>query len=161
MPQCPFCDHQNTAVARNCDKCGAELSANLEAAQRTGDDAISDLLMRGERIEAIKRYRERTGAGLKEATEAVEALGHSRTRVGPSIVDPEFEQQLLTILERGNKIEAIKQYRERTRTGLKEAKDAVESLARRHGVVASPKAGCSGAVLFLVAAGWCAVKVLS
>jgi ribosomal protein L7/L12 len=33
------------------------------------------LLGEGKKIEAIKRYRERTGAGLKEAKDAVEALG--------------------------------------------------------------------------------------
>ncbi len=160
MPQCQFCDHHNPAMARTCEKCGAEISASLEAAQRTSDDSVADLLMRGEKIEAIKRYRERTGASLKEATEAVEALGHARTRVGPSIVDPEFEQQLIATLERGNKIEAIKQYRERTQTGLKEAKDAVEALARRHGIVPAGS-GCSGAILFAAAAGWMVAKLLT
>ena len=37
-------------------------------------------LQRGRKIEAIKRYREFTGTGLKEAKEAVEALESSTDR---------------------------------------------------------------------------------
>jgi ribosomal protein L7/L12 len=35
---------------------------------------VLDALKRGEKIEAIKRYREATGAGLKEAKDYVEAV---------------------------------------------------------------------------------------
>ncbi len=37
-------------------------------------------------------------------------------------------------LQKGNKIEAIKAYREATGAGLKDAKDAVDALERRLGV---------------------------
>lgn len=56
------------------------------------------------------------------------------------------EQQLLDLLRQGRKIEAIKQYREVTGVGLKEAKDAVEALAAKHGVAAKG-GGCAGVVL--------------
>lgn len=154
MPQCVFCDHNNPAGARTCQKCGAELSSTAENEERTSDATIADLLIRGEKIEAIKRYRERTGLGLKEAMEAVEALAHSQTRLGPSTIDPEFEQQLLSVLRGGNKIAAIKLYRERTRVGLKEAKDAVEGVARRHGLPEPKSAGCAGVVLLAVFSGF-------
>jgi len=36
--------------------------------------AILDLLARGQKIPAIKLYRQQTGAGLKEAKDAVEAM---------------------------------------------------------------------------------------
>ena len=36
-------------------------------------------------------------------------------------------------LRKGNKLEAVKAYRERTGTGLKEAKDAVDALEKRLG----------------------------
>ena len=39
-------------------------------------------------------------------------------------------QEVLIALERGNKIEAIKLYREATGAGLAEAKDAVEAAER-------------------------------
>jgi hypothetical protein len=54
-----------------------------------------------------------------------------------------FEADLLPLLQEGKKIEAIKVYRETTGDGLREAKDAVEAIARRHGLAMS-KAGCAG-----------------
>ncbi len=36
--------------------------------------AVTDLLMRGDLIEAIKVYRQHTGAGLAEAKQAVESI---------------------------------------------------------------------------------------
>ncbi len=62
----------------------------------------------------------------------------------------EFEAQLLAELQAGRKISAIKLYREKTRVGLKEAKDAVEQLAAKHGV--TPQGGgCAGVLLLLAA----------
>jgi ribosomal protein L7/L12 len=39
-----------------------------------GQAEIFDLLSRGQKIQAIKLYRQRTGAGLKDAKDAVEAM---------------------------------------------------------------------------------------
>lgn len=39
------------------------------------DSRIVDLLASGQKIKAIKLYREQTGVGLKEAKEYVESLG--------------------------------------------------------------------------------------
>jgi hypothetical protein len=58
----------------------------------------------------------------------------------------EFDNQLLDLLKRGQKIEAIKQYRERSGAGLKEAKDAVEALAAQHGL-ATPQIQGPGCLL--------------
>ncbi|MFF4957857.1 ribosomal protein L7/L12 [Streptomyces sp. NPDC001222] len=38
-------------------------------------DGVTALVREGRRIQAIKQYREVTGAGLKEAKEAVERMG--------------------------------------------------------------------------------------
>ena len=40
----------------------------------TDGGEIEDLLRRGQKIQAIKLYRERTGVGLKEAKDAVEEI---------------------------------------------------------------------------------------
>ena len=53
-----------------------------------------------------------------------EGLGSARSM---GVDDPAIEQ----MLRGGNKIEAIKIYREKTGVGLKEAKDAVEAIERR------------------------------
>ena len=44
--------------------------------------------------------------------------------------DDDFLQQLQEMVSQGHKIEAIKLYRKRTGVGLKEAKDAIDSLPR-------------------------------
>src|SRR5262245_52198566 len=50
--------------------------------------------------------------------------------VEPRIEAPDVVQELM----QGRKIQAIKIYRERTGAGLKEAKDAVEQIARERGL---------------------------
>ena len=47
---------------------------------------ISDSIAGGRKIEAIKRYREATGAGLKEAKEAVERITAELSQDHPEIL---------------------------------------------------------------------------
>lgn len=100
-----------------------------------GADASPEQLLRaGRKIEAIKRYRELTGVGLREAKAAVEALEAGRSVSLPpkssllrQVHDSEIEQQIRS----GHLLDAIKLYREKTGVGLKEAKDAVEAWRDR------------------------------
>jgi ribosomal protein L7/L12 len=92
----------------------------------------------GRTIEAIKWVRARTGLGLKEAKDVVDALAAGEAGVvlerreaeNGALDDAEFNARLIVEIAAGNKIEAIKLYRERTGLGLKEAKDAIEALGR-------------------------------
>lgn len=59
-----------------------------------------------------------------------------------------LEGQVLAELEAGRKISAVKIYRAHKNVGLKEAKDAVEELGHRHGIVAT-RTGCAGVLLLL------------
>jgi ribosomal protein L7/L12 len=95
--------------------------------------AIRALLAGGNKIEAIKRVRQLTGLGLKEAKDYVEALPLSgaiplpaSANVAPAAAADLSEVHLLA--HQGNKIAAIKRYRELTGVGLKEAKDYVDRL---------------------------------
>jgi hypothetical protein len=54
-------------------------------------------------------------------------------------------------MKAGQKIAAIKLHRQETGSGLKEAKDAVEALAAKHGIIARG-AGCAGMVLLVLLA---------
>ena len=54
---------------------------------------------------------------------------HSSTH--SSSAAPYNNHEIVNLLRQGRKIEAIKIYRERTKLGLKEAKDAVEALERQ------------------------------
>jgi ribosomal protein L7/L12 len=48
-----------------------------EAPDPASDPEIQDLLVKGNEIQAIKRYRELTGLGLAEAKEAIEQARNS------------------------------------------------------------------------------------
>jgi ribosomal protein L7/L12 len=111
---------------------------------------VRTLLAEGRKIEAIKLYRGETGARLKEAKDAVEAIERGQPFLRPEGVDEPFERELVTLLGEGKKIEAIKRYRERTGTGLKESKDAVEGLGVRHGLPVTHGSGCLGGIALFV-----------
>ena len=110
---------------------------------------LRTLLAEGRKIEAIKRYREQTGAGLAEAKQAVEALEQGEPPPAGEPADSSLEAEVLALLEQGRKIQAIKLYRERTGAGLKEAKDAVEALGEDGRIVTPSGSGCLGVVLLL------------
>ncbi|MBI3866789.1 MAG: ribosomal protein L7/L12 [Planctomycetia bacterium] len=108
-------------------------------------------MQRGEKIQAIKIFREQTGVGLAEAKAAVEQI--ERTGPGPAVPPKaaDLEKQVLDLMAADRKIAAIKVYREQTGAGLKEAKDAVEALAARHGI-APVGTGCFGMLVLVLAA---------
>lgn len=97
--------------------------------------AIQSAFQRGSKIEAVKLYREATGASLAEAKNAVEAMPVDPVPLAglPSVLPttgmtPEKMNAIVAAISRGQKIEAIKLYREATGLGLAESKDAVESM---------------------------------
>jgi len=141
MIRCMFCDRMNPPGATRCLDCGAELPAATDTAPQPVDDQLMDLIRSGKKIEAIKEYRERTGAGLKEAKDAVEALERGGSIVTRSANERATDQEIVDLLQSGEKIGAIKLYRERTGAGLKEAKDAVESLERSESLTKPEVAG--------------------
>jgi large subunit ribosomal protein L7/L12 len=155
MQRCPSCGDSNPAGVERCQACGAELRSGTGATGRPGDDLesrVRALLEQGQKIEAIRVYREATGTGLAEAKDAVEALGRGGALSAEAGTDRDFEDELVALLQQGQKIQAIKRYRERTGVGLKEAKDAVEALADRHGISVRG-VGCGPAALVLLSAG--------
>lgn len=119
---------------------GTSSAVTLDSARRPPRDALDaevrDLLFSGRKIEAIKHYREATGVGLKEAKDAVEALErgaeapYPAVSVGGAPAGPWIDE-VRALVRAGNKLEAIKRYREHTGLGLKESKDAVEALDNR------------------------------
>jgi ribosomal protein L7/L12 len=116
--------------------------------------AIRLLVANGQKIQAIKLFRENTGAGLKEAKDVIDSLGSASTATaepttqtsGAGVVKepqtgnldsttiPGFTLEartvdlILSLLANKQKIAAIKVLREATGVGLKEAKDAIDAL---------------------------------
>jgi ribosomal protein L7/L12 len=169
MPSCPFCEHENSTNADHCGKCGAALTtiaesrdddANADAAaaensaERPMHELLGELLARGRKLEAIKLYRERTGAGLVDAKEAVEAIERSEDRVreieARAFAKVRELDEIEQVLRTKGKIAAIKLYRERTGKGLKDAKEAVEAFAQERKIPIK-NVGCGATVLMFVA----------
>ncbi|HTI50612.1 MAG TPA: hypothetical protein VL475_06670 [Planctomycetaceae bacterium] len=117
---------------------------------------MAELLSQGRKIEAIRQYQERTGAGLSEAKSAVEALergeAHASRQTSPAAMASGEDAELLELLRQGQKIPAIKRYRERNSCDLRGAKEAVEALAARHGL-SSRGAGCLGITALAIMVG--------
>lgn len=142
-----------------CDFCGSRIvisPQNTVSPDSFGFDGLLNqahklkeilrLTRTGRKIEAIKIYREAFGGGLAEAKEAVEKLVDGKpldftnfqmfsisppsSNYAGSFGQAENLNDILNELRRGNKINAIRIYREKFGVGLKEAKDAVEAMER-------------------------------
>lgn len=111
---------------------------------------LQSLMANGKKIEAIKLYRERTGAGLAEAKEAVEAFEQGQSLPKTEAPGSDVDREIVSLLEQGKKIQAVKLYRERTGVGLKEAKDAVDAIAAERHILAPAGSGCLGIVLLFL-----------
>lgn len=147
MPKCRFCNYDVHPSIGQCPQCGAPVdrpSADLEQQVRA-------LLDQGQKIAAVKLYMDQTGVGLAEAKEAVEAMQAGAGPPPPSDIGSDLEAELLRLLGRGDKLEAVKLYKDQKGSSLLEAKQAVESLAASHGLVPQ-RAGCLGVVLAVVLA---------
>lgn len=91
-------------------------------------DDVREALDQGNKIEAIKRLRESTRIGLKEAKDLVENHGRGAVQGIPEILPD--AASVADALQKGNKIEAIKRLRQQTGLGLKDAKDAIDALQK-------------------------------
>ena len=109
-------------------------------------EEIASLLRAGKKINAIKTYREVTGASLAEAKDAVERLDMALRMYGTMVVadaltevaqqgmpmDMDAQSILLTemafLVSKGQYIQAIKLYRERTGMGLSDAKMVIDRI---------------------------------
>jgi ribosomal protein L7/L12 len=108
----------------------AELDAKLQH-----PDELRQLLIASNKIQAIKLYREETGANLQQAKRAVERIEAQMQReqvethtAAPDTGERDMEE-VWRLIRAGQKINAIKAYRQITGTGLKEAKVAVDRMA--------------------------------
>jgi len=94
---------------------------------------IEQLLKSGQTLEAIKRLRELTGLGLKEAKAAVDARQVPAAAPRPAPPQGPVGDAVHQALQQGQLIEAIRRLREQQPgLGLKEAKDWVEAHLAQH-----------------------------
>lgn len=145
MPNCPSCNSTNPPGTTICRSCGASI---LEPAKLGADleREVRSLLEQGNKIEAVKVYREHTGAGLKDAKDAVEALQRGPGLPRDAETATHWEVEVLRLLGEGEKIKAVKLYKERTGATLFDSKQAVESMAERLGITVVGS-GCNGVLV--------------
>lgn len=112
---------------------------------------VAKLAHAGQKIEAIKRYRELTGASLKDAKDAVEAdeglyglegklerilrelhVTQAIRETSPEVKSaPDALDEIERLVRQDRLIDAIKTYRDVNGGGLREAKEAVEQIRLR------------------------------
>jgi large subunit ribosomal protein L7/L12 len=156
MPTCPSCHGQIEAGIDQCPHCRA-LIAGLPPLPSDGlVRRVQALLDNGQKIEAIKLYREEIASSLLDAKRAVEALDAGRQPPPErerSAAD-NWQDDVLSLLSQGKKIQAVKLYQQRMGGGLQAAKQAVEALGDQQGILGGG-GGCLGMVLLVVAATIC------
>lgn len=96
--------------------------------------AVAEALARGKLIEAVKLLRS-SGIGLKQARDAVAAHAKGQHAAGPDAfsagaASPPLSADVLTALQQGHKIEAIRLMRAQSGLDLKHAREAVEAYER-------------------------------
>ncbi|MFL0251003.1 hypothetical protein ACJDT4_11270 [Clostridium neuense] len=117
-----------------------ESSSNLNKtinseSQDSLEERLKKLILQGQMIKAIKEYRISTGASLVDAKNYVDALaaaikeGKSMEAFKkPEADSAEIEAKVKELLLQGQKIKAVKAYREATGCDLLTAKKYVDSI---------------------------------
>jgi outer membrane protein assembly factor BamB len=140
---CPACgaplDVDGTRAVVRCKFCGnVSLVPGILPTQAAAPASALDEIRRlagGNTADAIERYIQTYGVDQQEAKDAVDALqaGRLATSSAPGMRAPEeltkALEEVQRLLSAGNKIEAIKVYREHYDVGLARAKYAIDQIA--------------------------------
>jgi ribosomal protein L7/L12 len=149
-PEPEYVEPQLIRLERKVDALMDALDIAVPAASDGGlPPEVRHALASGRKIEAIRLYRERTGVGLAEAKNAVEGgkrasspwtllehkldlvLSNLGIEVPSGAATPDAYDEVESMVREGQLIQAIKLYRQRTGLGLKESKDAIDTIKRR------------------------------
>lgn len=144
MAICSQCGRETSTVAGTCEHCG-RLTVGPSKNDRLLDE-IQALLAAGQKIAAVKLFKDSFQVSLAEAKQAVDELG-ANAAVQKPLAHPQPES-VRELLQLGRKLEAIKVHREQNNCGLREAKEQVDALEARENLrPALAKGGCSGVFL--------------
>jgi len=104
MKKCPYCAEQIQDDAIKCRYCGSMLTGaappSSTASTAVWLQDVRNLLLQGQKIEAIKFVRQQTHAGLKDAKDFVDALERGGTPLLPqaTVTPPQSTGCSLVIL---------------------------------------------------------------
>jgi ribosomal protein L7/L12 len=105
------------------------------------EEIIQLLLSQNKKIDAVKLVHTLSNCGLKEAMDFVEDISRGQTVLGqtaPIGTVQDIDEEILSYLAQGKKLQAVKIYKNFARIGLAESKDYVDTLADRGFSVAHP-----------------------
>jgi hypothetical protein len=114
----------------------APVQLTEDAASALADSVVQAALDRGNKIEAIKRVRQLTGLGLKEAKDLVEAYQRNPASVVEKKKRPVNDLSadgVRDLIEEGKLDEAVDLYRRFAGVDQYTAQDAVEKLRKEMG----------------------------
>ncbi len=121
--------------------------------EKLTDDQISKLLYElraGRKLAAVKLYKEWTGSSLLVAKNSVESLAEGKVKSGDDLysnLDEKVMDDVLDAIQKGDKLEAVKRYKESSGASLMESKEFVERLMSELGIEDQHRAGCAGMLL--------------
>jgi ribosomal protein L7/L12 len=67
MPKCRFCDENVSLLAKQCPNCGAPVDGLSAHEVEELEQHVRALLEQGQKLQAIRFYKDRTEASLEEA----------------------------------------------------------------------------------------------
>ena len=89
------------------------------------DNQIKDLVFQNKKIQAIKLYREYHNVGLKEAKEAIDRMSVIKSE---QELNNSSDKEIQELVTQGQKIKAIKLYRELYNVDLKTAYEEINKM---------------------------------
>ncbi len=134
--------------------------------KQLSDSQISQLrdeLSNRRKLAAVKLYKEWAECSLLEAKNFVESLADGNVATGDqtgSNLDDRVMDRILDALQKGNKLEAVKLYKESSGLSLMESKKFIEKLMSELGVEDSKGSGCAGMILAALITSGAALSLL-
>jgi ribosomal protein L7/L12 len=124
----------------------------------------------GEKLQAVKVYKEAKGVSLAEAKDVIDRLAEKLQAEGSmqyeaaNIEQPaethdhsaqesdgSLEERCLELIKSGNILQAVKLYKDESGAGLKDAKDMIDSMvAQLKKDIPSPQKGCGATIVIVI-----------
>ena len=124
----------------------------------------------GEKLQAVKVYKEAKGVSLAEAKDVIDRLAEKLAtddsmqyeaanieqptethEYSAQELDGSLEERCLELIKSGNILQAVKLYKDESGAGLKEAKDTIDAwVAKLRNDIPSPQKGCGATIVIVI-----------
>ena len=111
----------------------------------TADDKFIELIKSGLKTKAVEIYAKQKNCSAFEAQDYINNL---EKNISVNLNDNSIDYEIISLLQAGKKIKAIKYYREKTKCSLLEAKNYVEKLEKPNFYISGKPEKSNGFVPF-------------